>query len=318
MAERTLAVARAWQGAVEPYVVGDPGRAASHTVPLPDEAHWDRHDTVLDGVTVRAERRVLGELRAVSIRGLAHRHYGRVRQDEYSYRRTQDGRYLVMCVADGVSIGKHSHYAAMAATQRGTRKLVAHLRDGTPADLNWPAFISSVSDQIVRSGQKYLTSRGITDGTELTPREVANHLATTVLYAVLDLHAEQGAHRVDLCAVGDTSAWVLRADQEWEPLQPVKNEGATLYSSSVSALPASSPAQAVPMRTLVHPGEALVLMSDGVGDALGAGTGEVGRFLADVWQRPPSPLAFAAQTEFARKSFDDDRTVLAFWPTSQA
>jgi hypothetical protein len=318
MAEHTLSVARAWQGAVEPYIVGNPGRAASRTVPLPDETHWDRHDTVLDGVTLQEDHCPLGELRAVSIRGLAHRHYGRVRQDEYSYRRTPDGRYLVMCVADGVSIGKHSHHAAMAATRRGTGKLVAYLRDGAPADLNWPAFIGSVSDQIVRSGQKYLTSRGITDGAELTHREVANHLATTVLYAVLDLHADQGAHRVDLCAVGDTSAWVLRSNQEWEPLQPVKNEGATLYSSSVSALPASSPAQAVPMRTLVHPGEALVLMSDGVGDALGAGTGEVGRFLADVWQLPPSPLAFAAQTEFARKSFDDDRTVIAFWPTSQA
>lgn len=318
MTEDILSVGRTWRGAVEPYIVGDPGRAALHTVPLPDEKHWDRHDTVLDGVTLRADRRPLGELRAVSIRGLAHRHYGRVRQDEYSYRRTPDGRYLVMCVADGVSIGKHSHHAAMAAARRGTSKLVSYLSGGTPAELNWPAFMGSISELIVRAGQKYLKSHGIVDSIELTNREVADHLATTVLYAVLDLRAEQGAHRVDLCAVGDTSAWVLRSNHEWEPLQPVKNEGATLYSSSVSALPASSPAQAVPMRTVVHPGEALVLMSDGVGDALGAGAGEVGHFLAEVWQRPPSPLAFAAQTEFARKSFDDDRTVIAFWPTNQA
>jgi len=59
-------------------------------------------------------------------------------------------------------------------------------------------------------------------------------------------------------------------------------------------------------------------MSDGIGDALGSGTGEVGEFLAKVWRRPPSPLAFAAQAEFSRKSFDDDRTALVFWPVYYA
>ena len=79
---------------------------------------------------------------------------------------------------------------------------------------------------------------------EFTHREVADHLATTVLYAVVDLVADHQAHRVDLCAVGDTSAWVLRAGGAWEPLQPVKNEGTVMYSSSVSALPVS-PARVV-------------------------------------------------------------------------
>jgi hypothetical protein len=91
-----------------------------------------------------------------------------------------------------------------------------------------------------------------------------------------------------------------------------------MYSASVSALPVSPPELSLPMHTTVHPGEALVLVSDGIGDALGAGTGEVGEFLAKVWRRPPSPLAFAAQAEFARKSFDDDRTALAFWPVYYA
>jgi hypothetical protein len=101
-------------------------------------------------------------------------------------------------------------------------------------------------------------------------------------------------------------------------LQPVKNEGAAVYSPSVNALPMVPRQMPAPMRTRVRAGEVLVLMSDGIGDALGAGTGEVGRFLAEVWREPPSPMNFAAQAEFARKSFDDDRTAIAFWPVNRA
>lgn len=317
MAEHNLATT-SWRGAVEPYSVGDPGRAADRTVPLPDVEHWDRHDTIVDGITLTSDRDRVAELRAASVRGLVHRHYGRVRQDEYGYRRTPDGRYLVMCVADGVSLGKHSHRAAVVAARRGTDKLASLLSTVAPGEINWPAFIGWVADQIVQVGRKHLQKLNVPGAEAFTHREIADHLATTVLYAVVDLLADHQTHRVDLCAVGDTSAWVLRAGGAWEPLQPVKNEGAVMYSPSVSALPVSPPELSLPMHTTVHPGEALVLVSDGIGDALGAGTGEVGEFLAKVWRRPPSPLAFAAQAEFARKSFDDDRTAVAFWPVYYA
>jgi hypothetical protein len=46
---------------------------------------------------------------------------------------------------------------------------------------------------------------------------------------------------------------------------------------------------------------------------LGAGTGEVGRVLADLWAAPPEMLDFAAQVGFARRTFDDDRTVVGVW-----
>jgi hypothetical protein len=60
-------------------------------------------------------------------------------------------------------------------------------------------------------------------------------------------------------------------------------------------------------------------MTDGIGDPLAAGTGEVGRFLTGVWSTPPaSGLEFAAHVGFARRSFDDDRTAVAFWPVATA
>src|ERR1043165_742101 len=127
---RLMAVDHIWHGSFEPYVVGAPGRAAGLTVPLPDAEHWDRRDTVADGFAIVDNRVRRGDVRAASTRGLAHRHYGRVRQDEYGYRRTLDGRYLVMCVADGVSSGKLSHHAATVAAHAGVDLLVDWLGRG--------------------------------------------------------------------------------------------------------------------------------------------------------------------------------------------
>jgi Protein phosphatase 2C len=313
--EGTEPVASAWRGCVEPYAVGDPGRAAGLTVPLPDIEYWSRRDTVIDGIAIVDGHARLGELRAASVRGLAHRHYGKVRQDEYGYRRTRDGRYLVMCVADGVSSGKQSHHAAAVAAHVGVDLLAKSLTRGPLSSIGWAQFISAVADRIVQHGRRRLGLLGIADAQEYTERQVAGHMATTALYAVIDLQLVGGAHFVDLLTVGDTSAWVLRQGDRWEPLQMVKNEGEEVYSPAVTALPMLPQQPPLPTRTRVQPGEVLVLMSDGIGDALGGGTGEVGRFLAGVWRTPPILLQFAAQVEFARKSFDDDRTAVAFWPS---
>ena len=47
--------------------------------------------------------------------------------------------------------------------------------------------------------------------------------------------------------------------------------------------------------------------------ALGRGDGPVGSFLAQMWKTPPDMLSFGGQVGFARRSFDDDRTVVGVW-----
>ncbi|CCH32234.1 protein phosphatase 2C domain-containing protein [Actinosynnema sp. NPDC047251] len=301
-----------WRGGVRPYEVGDPGRAAGNVVPVPDPAGWDRRDTVLDGFALlEAPKKPIAEVRAASVRGLAHRHYGRVRQDEYGFRRTDDGRYFVIGVADGVSSGPMSHKAAILAARWATDKLAAALASTEPQRFPWGTFVQGVANRIERRGRDLLGRE------DADLREVAGHLATTVLYAVVDLQPVDGAHPVHLLSIGDTSAWVLRGGKRWEPQAAVKNDGADLHSGSVHALPVP-PADLVPVRTTVAPGEALIVVTDGVGDPLGHGTGAVGAFLADAWAMPPaSGLDFAAQTGFARKSFDDDRTAVGFWPVAR-
>lgn len=298
------------------YVVGDPGRAAGRVVAAPDVSQWHQPDTVLDGVTVPGPAGSPAvHVRAASVRGLSHRHYGRVRQDEYAFRLDDRARYLVACVADGVSSGSRSHLAAGWAARRGTDLLCERLTCEEPSGIAWGDFVREVADLITRSGRAYLGGCGIEGWEDFGPWEVAEHLATTATYAVVDLAASPEALPVHVFGVGDSSAWLL-AGGRWRPLQAVKNMGETIYSSVVTALPTMPPVLPEAVRTTVAAGEALVLMSDGVGDPLDDGTGEVGEFLAARWRTPPADLDFAAQVSFQRRSYDDDRTALALWPVT--
>jgi hypothetical protein len=137
------------------------------------------------------------------------------------------------------------------------------------------------------------------------------------LFAVIDLEpGENGEHTAHVVALGDTSAWLLAPGDPvpWTPLQHVKNSGSEVASSTTAAIPVVPAVAPEAVVVRFGPGTALVLMTDGVGDALGGGTGEVGAFLAQAWATPPTSLNFAAQVDFARRSYDDDRTALAVWP----
>ncbi|WP_410610271.1 PP2C family serine/threonine-protein phosphatase [Amycolatopsis sp. lyj-109] len=297
----------AWAGQYLPYSVGEPGRAATEVVSVPDPENWHRRDSVIDGFVVRPEGGPpLAEVRAASLRGLSHRAYGRTRQDEYAYQLTPDGRHLVLCVADGLSSGSWSHYAAEVAARTGVTLLVNALAHTEPAELDWDRLMREVAGHIVAFARKRVPG-----GAELEVSEVAEWMSTTAVYAVAALGDE--VMDVHVGSVGDSSAWVL-AEPGWVPMADVKNADADVHSSAVGALPLV-PAQPVVRRhAQVAPGEVLVLMSDGVGDPLHNGTGEVGRFLAHSWRNPPDDLAFAAQVGFHKRSYDDDRTVVAVWP----
>jgi hypothetical protein len=112
-------------------------------------------------------------------------------------------------------------------------------------------------------------------------------------------------------AVGDPSAWSVAADVVERVCGTV---GDALFASSATyALPGPQPAPLTTATGVLRPGGTLLLVTDGIGDPLGTGTGEVGRFVATNWSSPVSALRFAAQVDFARRSFDDDRTALAVW-----
>lgn len=306
------------------YVVGDPGRQLE-IVPVPSK--FDRPDTVVDGATI-------GSLafRAASLRGLSHQQSGKTRQDAFGFQLSSNVAWLVGAVADGVSSGPRSHEAADIAVRRLTEVLARALDDVVvPEDpetwakvlagLPWQQAVDDASDAIlaeasgqvraafVRQGQLDRAERMDTEG--MPVGAAARVMATTAIAFVIATSGPGGAAPFAvLPAAGDSSALVL-SDDGWHPLTAVKNEHAEIASSGVRPLPGRY--EVSPVINVLEVGEALVVITDGVGDPLGAGTSSVGRFLAQAWSEPPDILEFAHHVGFLRRTFVDDRTAMVAW-----
>lgn len=295
-----------------PPVVGDPGSQQEVVAQLLSEPPG-RADTVIDAGVVGAL-----EVRASSVRGRSHRfavsgHPARTRQDEYCLQATADANWLVVVVADGVSQGRFSHVAATIAARRGCQ-LVTDLLDAgrEPSELDWDGEIApKLAGYIVSEARRLAAATGEPDDAELSAREAARLMSSTAVIAVVGTSIrESGIPYVVSVLAGDSSAWVL-ADGEWSSLTAIKNEGAEIASMEVRGLPLVGACSTTD--GALTAGEVLVLMTDGLGDALGSGSGDVGEFFSNAWKRAPDPHAFAAQLDFFRRSFDDDRTAVAIW-----
>jgi hypothetical protein len=297
---------QAWTGrGVEPFSVGDPGRAAREIVPTLLTNPWGRPDTAIDAGAIGALT-----VRAASVRGRYGHFFGKTRQDEYGLGSDPEERWLVAAVADGVTAGRLSHHAARIAVRHGCRLIAGRLAEqGRLEEQDWNEVFADLARAILAYGERELAS----GDDELTPGRIAAAMATTATFAVCSTGSEPKHRPVTIAWIGDSPAWVLHPDGGWECLSAVKNAGQEVASSSTHGLPLL-PADGIGVHSVeVAPGDALLLMSDGVGDPLGDAGGEVGRFLGQVWREPPDPLTFAAQVGFARKSYDDDRTAVAIW-----
>lgn len=300
-------------GSFEAYSIGDPGRAFTRTVSLTETKNRDSHDIVIDAATVNdPEGTPRLVVRAASSRGLAHQQYGDPRQDDHCFVLSADGEWLVCLVADGVSAGEWSHLAAKVATEEGAADVANLLATADPVDLPWREVLQRLADQLADVCAT-LPSGDAVD-IDLSPREVATKLATTLLIGVVATRPdEDGTHAVAVVRLGDSSGWILDDDEGWVSLGDVKNAGNVIAESATACLPLVPEEDPVVVETTLGDGAALVLMTDGVGDPLGSGAGEVGTTLAQLWSRPPHPVEFAAQVAFGRKTFDDDRAALVVW-----
>lgn len=310
----------------EPYGgfrIGDPGShgevlprltapAGEHggygNFPVPTCPGWRKPDTVFDGA-----RHGPLTVRAASTRGDGHRHAGTPRQDDYCLYGTDE--WLVAAVADGVSQGELSHLAAEAAAETGCHALATQLRAGTaPRLIDCEVVLRDSAKAVVRAVHQSLARE--TGETEVLPLGTVARLASAaVVYAVVPVAAEPDATRQALLLwVGDVTAWTLSDAKGWLPLTALKADGGRqVVSGTTAALPLLGRESWHRAYVTLTAGEAVLLMTDGVGDALGDGTGDVGAALHTAWRRPPEPHAFAAQVDFQRSTFTDDRTVVGIW-----
>lgn len=304
-----------WQHENGRWIVGDPGHQPQ-TVFRPAEIAAARADTTFDGARLADI-----EYRAVSLRGLSHAAVGDPRQDAYLLRITANKQWLVGCVADGVSQPKYSHMAADIACREITRHITEALDDQPAvsdtedwrkraAELPWQQAVDQASAAIVAKASAGFpqSENGVRPDADMVRRTMAT---TAVGFAVGATANKDGLIPYTAAvASGDSSALVLWHGR-WFPITAVKNAGSDLISNAVLALPRA--VEVASVSGFLQPGAALAVVTDGIGDPMGMGTGEVGRFLAAQWSRPPDLFAFAAHAAFYRRGFADDRTAVVVW-----
>ena len=99
------------------------------------------------------------------------------------------------------------------------------------------------------------------------------------------------------------------------PFQMKLDEAGAVVDGAVSTpLPALPPILPRPASVTLEPGHVLLVGTDGFGDPLGTGRGEVGMAFAGELREPPGTLRFASLLDFSRETYDDDRTLVALWP----
>jgi serine/threonine protein phosphatase PrpC len=240
-------------------------------------------------------------LRAVSVVGVRHRLAGRPVEDAWAWGGAAE--HVILAVADGVgslpASGPVAALAAASAVESGTAAVIAASEsvscsvggeDDEPPEEGapWPDL---VLPDAVAAANAALT--GVEDG------------ATTLVVALV---GRDGT--AEVIRVGDSTAFVLSGGT-WSELF-ADADGADMRSPATAALPATAP-HPESARVELGPGDALVLVTDGVGDPLRDGPGTVGPGLADGLAEAPHPLALAGLVDFSRQGCHDDRTLAAIW-----
>ncbi|MFI9594712.1 protein phosphatase 2C domain-containing protein [Nonomuraea sp. NPDC052265] len=246
-------------------------------------------------------------LRSASVRGERHRYYRQPRQDAACAVLHEQTGTVVFAVADGLSGASASTVGASEACRAAVWAVHAQLDEGRAAP-DLVAVLRHAAGTLHRQAAAMLRR-------EPDLAQVEELLATTLVAGT----ARAGAHGVEvsLIRVGDSGAWALDlAGSRFLPLFELKTDG-DVVPTSVTALP-RVPERPERWSGTLAPGQVLLVGTDGFGDPLGDGDGQVGALFAAHLAAPPSPLWLAHLLDFSRETFDDDRTLLALWPRGAA
>jgi hypothetical protein len=195
-----------------------------------------------------------------------------------------------------VSTASRSDLGAATAGQAAVSAALDALGQGTEP-LPWR--------QVLRNVQWHLAdrARGELHAAEPTPEQVERLFGTSLAVGIV--RAGLDGPRVSLVRAGDCGAWLLR-EGRFVPV-PVR--------SPAPHLP-QLPATVEPVEFTLPPDGVLLVGSSGFGVPLGDGSGPVGELFANALPIPPSPIGLARMLDFSRESFDEDRTLVAIWPSS--
>jgi hypothetical protein len=284
------------------FTVGPPGRSGVEIAATQPRGSAGVPDAVCDSYAFDAS-----QLRAASVRGRGHRRSNTPRQDSYSIGDDGTSRVIVLAVADGVGAEALSHRAAQRASATAVAESLRQLTDDPEGQVGWGSVFSAASDAIHAESRLPLDPLG----DEVRRGNWSGVAMSTTLTVAICRRATQGWHYA-IGWVGDSPAWIINPPN-WRLATGTKNtDSAGMIDNAAKALPRSTDEfqQAVGHLAV---GDILAVMTDGVGDPIGQGDGLVAQRLGSWWRQPPDQFTFAAQVDFARQTFTDDRTCVALW-----
>ncbi len=286
-----------------PIVIGDPTHEFEpKPISKALESGNYRPDTVLDAWSTKHFA-----IRAASVRGAKHRYAGLPRQDDLAIKLKTDNDAVIIAVADGVSSASHSHLAATVVTRYVTQWLY-QCNGETYHDIDWNTLMSHASNALVNQAHQIQQSAG----NNLS--DIRAIVATTIVCAVVYPSISKDCLCVNLASVGDSGAYILD-ENSIKPICGGKKSDDILFVENITSCLPDNCCVPDTIQFEILPGQLLLLATDGIGDALGDGTGLVSDTFSTIFRsRIPSIIEFAHLTDFSRKSFIDDRSLVALWP----
>lgn len=243
-------------------------------------------------------------VRAASVRGMGHRQDGLPRQDDVAVTHAREGRRVLLAVADGVSAARHADVGAATAVRYAVGQWLPQKVGDDPSDANWNDLARSTAWALAQQASRLL-------GADEDP-SAAGVLATTLVCAVIDADGQGGA-TAHVIGIGDSAVWIWQ-DGHFNPALGGKQPDADQISSSRTVALPQVPPTLEAKRVVLPAGSALVVATDGVGDPLGSGQGQLGAMLSQVLHAPPPLLQYLHALDFVRETFDDDRAMVTVWP----
>lgn len=281
-----------------PVVVGRP--VADFPAAPPTGLSY-RPDTLCDGWSTPRLH-----LRLASVRGYQHRYDGRPREDDAAAAYHPETGTVAFAVADGVSDARQPQVGSQLACRSAVDELLSQLNASGVHNTDWTRLLTTVHWQLVEQARRILHRP---DADVLATEEL---LATT-LVAGTATPTPQGVE-VAVVSVGDSGVWQLKGGRIHRLVGGKDSTADGLVSSTVSPLP-RIPQHFRPQTFYLDPGSVVLVGTDGFGDPVGDGEGDVARLFVRELREPVAPLRFAHLLDFSRETFDDDRTLVALWNT---
>lgn len=236
-------------------------------------------------------------VRAAAVRGGLHAEQGTPRQNSFAVGPDPTGRWTITIVCDGIDGGYAPELAAQVAVRSTYRAVARMVGSGRHEDWDWTTTLASVQNDLrTRLGDIGAKAR------ELGRPAPATRLAILVTSAepLVD-------DRIDIAVLGDST--ILRlAEGGWRAPLGIRETP----TDTPPALPEHGTEHARTCRTTWRPSDALVVMTGGFAESLGADSGGLAARLAGDWRRPPELLTFLG--DVAQGSQSDDTAVVALWP----